>query len=565
MAAPAPAARGRPARPASWPATSWRWPLVWAALVAPDSWPGTGPAALLRIPLEGVLLVALVLVLPARPARLLAGVAGLALALLTLLRLLDVGFGASLGRPFDPLYDWGYAGSAVGLLRDSVGGPAADAVLVGVVLLTAAVLVGVPAAVLRVTALARRHRGGSARAVSAVGVAWVLSAVLGLQALPGAPVASTSTAALAYDRVGLVRTSYRGQREFTAALTADPLADVPAGDLLTGLRGRDVLVVFVESYGRVALEDPDAARHVLPALARDTATLRAAGFHARSGFLDSPTFGGLSWLAHSTLQSGLRVDHQRRYDALLASPRRTLASAFHTAGWRTVDVVPSNRRPVARGCPLLRLGPDLRRPGPRVRRAGVRLRDDAGPVRPRRVPAPRARRRGPRAGDGRDRPGVEPHPVGAAARDGPRRRTWATARCSTACRRAATASRTSGGTRPGCATPTDARWPTRWTRSPRSSPGPTPTRWCVVLGDHQPATVVSGYGASHDVPVSVLARDPAVLRRIADWGWAPGLRPDEDGPVRPMESFRDSFLAAYGPTPQEHTERGALNQGAARR
>ena len=71
----------------------------------------------------------------------------------------------------------------------------------------------------------------------------------------------------------------------------------------------------------------------------------------------------------------------------------------------------------------------------------------------------------------------------------------------------------------------------------------------VVLGDHQPASVVSGYGASHDVPVSVLARDPAVLRRIADWGWAPGLRPDQDGPVRPMEWFRDSFLAAYGPTP----------------
>jgi len=185
--------------------------LVWAALVAPDRWPGTGPAALLRIPLEGVLLVGLVLVLPARPARLLAAATGLALALLTLLRLLDAGFAASLGRPFDPLYDWGYAGSAVGLLRDSVGGPAADAVLAGLVLLTVALLVGLPAAVLRVSALARRHRGGSARTVSAVAVAWVLSAVLGLQALPGAPVASTSTAALAYDRVGLVRTSYLGQ------------------------------------------------------------------------------------------------------------------------------------------------------------------------------------------------------------------------------------------------------------------------------------------------------------------------------------------------------------------
>jgi hypothetical protein len=74
----------------------------------------------------------------------------------------------------------------------------------------------------------------------------------------------------------------------------------------------------------------------------------------------------------------------------------------------------------------------------------------------------------------------------------------------------------------------------------------------IVLGDHQPATVVSGYGATHDVPAAVLARDPAVLRRIADWGWTPGLRPDENGPVRPMESFRDDFLAAYGPTRGAH-------------
>jgi hypothetical protein len=69
----------------------------------------------------------------------------------------------------------------------------------------------------------------------------------------------------------------------------------------------------------------------------------------------------------------------------------------------------------------------------------------------------------------------------------------------------------------------------------------------VALGDHQPATVVSGAGASHDVPVSVIARDPAVLERIAGWGWDPGLRPRPSAPVWPMDAFRDRFLAAYGP------------------
>ena len=34
----------------------------------------------------------------------------------------------------------------------------------------------------------------------------------------------------------------------------------------------------------------------------------------------------------------------------------------------------------------------------------------------------------------------------------------------------------------------------------------------VVLGDHQPATLVTGQGASHDVPISVIAHDPKVMR-----------------------------------------------------
>jgi hypothetical protein len=71
----------------------------------------------------------------------------------------------------------------------------------------------------------------------------------------------------------------------------------------------------------------------------------------------------------------------------------------------------------------------------------------------------------------------------------------------------------------------------------------------VVLGDHQPATIVSGDHAGHDVPVSVIAHDPTVLDRIGSWGWQAGLRPDPHAPVWPMDAFRDRFLTAYGPQP----------------
>ena len=67
----------------------------------------------------------------------------------------------------------------------------------------------------------------------------------------------------------------------------------------------------------------------------------------------------------------------------------------------------------------------------------------------------------------------------------------------------------------------------------------------VVLGDHQPATTVTGQGAGHDVPISVIAHDPKVIDRIARWGWEDGLRPSPQAPVWPMDAFRDRFLTAY--------------------
>ena len=71
----------------------------------------------------------------------------------------------------------------------------------------------------------------------------------------------------------------------------------------------------------------------------------------------------------------------------------------------------------------------------------------------------------------------------------------------------------------------------------------------VLLGDHQPATIVTGQGASHDVPISVIAHDPKVMDQIAGWGWQDGLRPSPQAPVWPMSAFRDRFLTAFGSSP----------------
>jgi hypothetical protein len=67
----------------------------------------------------------------------------------------------------------------------------------------------------------------------------------------------------------------------------------------------------------------------------------------------------------------------------------------------------------------------------------------------------------------------------------------------------------------------------------------------IVLGDHQPAKVVSGENPTHNVPVSIIAHDPKVLQAISDWSWQPGLLPGPDAPLWLMRSFRDRFLDAF--------------------
>jgi hypothetical protein len=67
----------------------------------------------------------------------------------------------------------------------------------------------------------------------------------------------------------------------------------------------------------------------------------------------------------------------------------------------------------------------------------------------------------------------------------------------------------------------------------------------LLMGDHQPATFVSGQDATHNVPVSIIAHDPKVMDQIAGWGWQDGLLPGPQAPVTPMASFRDRFLSAF--------------------
>jgi hypothetical protein len=389
------------------------------------------------------------------------------------------------------------------------------------------------------------HRQLSFQAVTLISVAWVLCWVAGAQLVSGARIASTSAADLMVSEVRAVQADYFDRAQFSDEIRRDRYSHTPGNQLLTGLRGKDVLLVFVESYGKVAVQGSSFSPQVDGVLDNGTRQLEAAGFGSRSGWLSSPTFGGISWLAHSTMQTGVWVDRWWKYDQLVTSDRLTLSQAFGRAGWRTVGDVPSDNRSWPAGSSFYHYDKvynrlDVGYRGPTY--AYASMPDQYVLLALQRLELGRT---------GRPPLFAEVDLVSSHEpwTQIPPLIPWGSVGDGSVF--------SSLPDNPGVS---DIR-----ERYGRSIQYTLSTLFSfvqhygddnlvmIVLGDHQPATTVSGDGASHDVPISIIAHDPAVLRSIGGWGWVNGMRPGPQAPVWRMSAFRDRFLAAFGSTPGTHT------------
>ena len=522
--------------------------LVWAALVAPDQPGYVTLNAFLRVPLELLVLIALAVVLPARGRRILALSAGLILSLVIVLKAVNYEMFANFDRPFDPLGDTSQLGTGVETLRSVVGRTETTLIEVGVVVGLVLVVVLLTLAMLRLTRAAAVNRRFSLRAVAALGAVWLLCLVSGAQVLPRTPVASTSSAGFVVAQVRAVQADIRDSGVFANQINSDRFRYTPGDQLLTGLRGKDVLLVFVESYGRVSVQGPTFSPAIDGLLNEGTNRLKAAGFSARSAFLTSSTFGGISWLAHSTLQSGVWANTQRRYDQLVGSNRFTLADAFHRAGWRTINFAPADDRVWPTGSSFYHYdklydGRDMGYRGPGFTYAPMP--DQYMFAALQRLELSKAHRRPLFA----EVDTVSSHMPWSRI---PRQIPW---------------SEVGNGSIfnhiPIYREP-DSFW---WHPSQVKAAYARSLEYSlnvlissvrqygkknlvlVVVGDEQPLPIVSGQGATHDVPISLIAHDPSVLKRIRGWGWQPGLLPSPHAPVWPMSAFRDRFLTTYGPQP----------------
>lgn len=536
---------GRARRVAGWVTTALACALVLFALDAPDRLGRLSAGQFVRIPVEALVVAALALVLPARARRWVAAPVGAVLGVLVILKVLDMGFDAVLVRPFNPVFDWSFLRPGFEFIDTSVGRPAAIGLTALIVVLVVAVPVLMALAVLRLTRLAARHRAWTGRSVAVLGTVWAASAALGAQAVPGVPLASGGAAELAYDHARQVRTSLKDRGVFARQASVDAFRNTPPSRMLTGLRGKDVVLAFVESYGRSAVEHPEYAPQVDAVLDAGTRRLKEAGFGARSGYLTSSTAGGGSWLAHSTLLSGLWIDNQQRYRTLTSSSRFTLTRAFGEAGWRTLTVQPAITRawPEASfyGYDKVYDDRNLGYKGPRFSYATMPDQYTLNTL-----------QRDELAASGR-------RPVMAELALVSSHAPWASIPSPVPWNAVGDGSVFDGmGKGENAAWPSSGRIRGEYRRSIEYTLNTlvsymltygTKNTVLVFLGDHQPAPTIAGQNASRDVPVTIVARDPAVLDRISGWGWQDGLRPARTSPVWPMSTFRDRFLTAFGSTP----------------
>ena len=146
--------------------------LVFLELVMPDQITRLPPGnfwlnALVRIPIEAIVVIAVLLVLPERARRVGATVLGLTLGLLTVVKIIDMGFFAVLAREFDPVLDWVLFTDGYHFLEDSMGKLGAFGVAAAAVLLAAALLTFTTLAMRRLSRLLAAHAQPTRHAVFA--------------------------------------------------------------------------------------------------------------------------------------------------------------------------------------------------------------------------------------------------------------------------------------------------------------------------------------------------------------------------------------------------------------
>ncbi|MDO8908136.1 MAG: hypothetical protein Q7W55_06520 [Pseudohongiella sp.] len=526
---------------------------LFVALTLPERLSGLQPLAFVYLPLE-FMVIGLLLLVPGHTGKVCRIVLTLLLGLGAMLRVADLITHEIFARRFNLIFDSHLLADASRLLTGVLGDFAA--VAMGLMIAgAAALLCGLAYFILWQIqqALRTAPRISAAALVSLLLVGILLNTA-----------GSQRTGTFAWDQLVLhgqdTVESIRDIREFAEIVNQDEWAGRSGAGLFDRLQGKDVFIVFAESYGRVLLEREPFAESMRASLLQAQSALEADGVHIRSAFLTAPTVGGLSWLAHASALSGAWIDSQTRYESLIVSRRATLNRLFRDAGWRTVAAMPaiSMAWPEAayfgydhiynahnfgyQGLPFNWVTmPDqyvwsalqIRERGSADRSplmAEIALISSHAPWTPIAHVVPWDEVDDGRVFNNQALSGPSPEEVWAdvdSIRDHYRQ---------------------------------SIEYMLATLVSYVQTYGDE-NLVLLVLGDHPPAPMVSGDPEGRQVPVHLIAHDPAVIDAISGWQWQPGLLPDGDAPVWRMDSLRDRFIEAFSSTQQPEMTRWLEQDG----
>jgi hypothetical protein len=340
------------------------------------------------------------------------------------------------------------------------------------------------------------------------------------------PVVSKPVIPTYWRQADLLLTSLSAQRlqqVLPPSTTLQAALAAPAGRALGTLGGRDVYLIFMESYGAVTYDNPRAVAGLTEARQRFAADIAAGGRQVVSAFISSPTYGGASDLAHLSVLSGLDLSNPMRHDLLLTTDRPTLSTLFRANGYRVFGVYPAlswewperayygfdeflqSRELDYRGPPLGYWKIPDQFALARFEQLHPRGADEP----PRFVffptitchfpfsPVP------PYQPDWQRVLSDKPFDAGDVARAESEQVAWL-------------------NMFPDYLRMVEYTY--RWLGGFLRQSEPRETVF-ILLGDHQPTANISGEGASWDVPVHIVARDPALLKRFAEQGFHAGLNP----------------------------------------
>jgi phosphatidylglycerophosphate synthase len=478
-----------------------------------------------------------------RTALLIAALVAMATMLVATLRVAELGMQESLGRPLNPILDVYLVDSLTLLLTQGLGTPLGQLSLVALAL--APLVVG--AIAFAAVQAAQRALHDRVVRYTAVAACAGLAGVFVVHQWRGAEARSSVTSDASVTLLRHVRAAEetrRGIKALEAEMAEDRFRDLPAARMLAGLRGVDVLLIFIESYGRSAVDMPHHAELVVPALRDFETRLAARGLASVSGWLTSPTVGGESWLPSGTFVSGLWLSDQGRYDIAMQSEWLTLTRAFDRAGYRTVAVKPAITAPWPEGSRLgftrIYVAADLGYAGkpynwvtmPDQYTLSVLQRAErAGATRPLFAEVSLISSHAPWT------PVAPVLEDWASIGDGRVFSTWAET-----------------GDPPHVVWSDVAKIRVQYPRAidyvlrvlASYSANFVDDRTLVILvGDHQPSPLATGGEAGRDVPIHIISGDPDLLEPFKAWGLVPGMLPSADRPPRRMDAFRTFFLDAF--------------------